>query len=99
MQSIRTSPLVQNERLSIYAKLILQQISTKVKSANYFAVICDETKDISKIEQLSVVLRYYYEGVIYERLIGFKAAVDLDAQSLFSYIKELLSRCEVDLYS
>lgn len=92
-----TSPLIQNEILSIFAKLIRHQISAEVRDAKYFAVICDETKDISKTEQLSIVLRYCYDGVIYERFIGFRAAENLDAQSLFLYIKESLACCEIDL--
>jgi hypothetical protein len=40
--------------------------------------MCDETKDISKTEQISVVIRYYLDGTIYERFIGFRAAKNLD---------------------
>lgn len=56
----------------------------------------DETKDIIKIEQLSVVLRYYLDGIVYERFMGFRAAGSLCAyyikMSLFMYIKEIGTR-------
>lgn len=57
----------------------------------------DETKDISKIEQLSVVLRYYLDGVIYERFMGFRTAGYLCATSLFTYIKKILAISSVDI--
>ena len=92
-----TSPKIQNEILFIISRMTLEKISTEINKASCFAVICDETKDISKTEQVSVVLRYYLDGTVYERFIGFHAAQDLNANSLFSYIKNLLQRCSVDI--
>lgn len=51
--------------------------------------------DISKTEQLSVVLRFYLEGIIYKRFMSFRAVGSLCATSLFSYIKEILSLSNV----
>lgn len=50
----------------------------------------DGAKDISKTEQIYIVLRYYLNGTLYERLLGYTAAESLTAQSLFLYIKENL---------
>jgi hypothetical protein len=77
--------------------MILDKISDEIRRASCFALMCDETKDISKTEQISVVIRYYLDGTIYERFIGFRAAKNLDAKSLLSYIKELLNQCGVDM--
>jgi hypothetical protein len=92
-----TSAQVQNEILFICSKMILDKISDEIRRASCFALMCDETKDISKTEQISVVIRYYLDGTIYERFIGFRAAKNLDAKSLLSYIKELLNQCGVDM--
>jgi hypothetical protein len=92
-----TSPLIQNQLLFVISKMLLDQIGDDIRKVSCFAVICDETKDISKTEQLSVVIRYYLEGAIHERFIGFRPARELNAQSLLEYIEELLARCSIDI--
>lgn len=78
--------------------MLRDQISNELQKCEYFAIMVDETKDISKTaEQLSVVLRFYLDGVIYERFMGFRAAGSLCATSLFSYIKEIFSLGNVDI--
>ncbi|KAL4100983.1 hypothetical protein QTP88_021004 [Uroleucon formosanum] len=86
-----TSPQIQNEMFSIFNKMIRNKIIDELQKCQYFSIIVDETKDITKVEQLSVILRYYLDGVVYERFMGFKAAQSLTASSLFQYIKEILS--------
>ncbi|CAL1671979.1 unnamed protein product [Lasius platythorax] len=90
---------IQNSILHIFADLTLAAISNKVKEAKYFALIADESKDISKTEQLSVVVRYYLNGTIYERFLGFHPAEKLDATSLLLYIKQTLNRCHIDIHN
>ena len=46
-------------------------IKNEVQTARYYTPIADETKDISKLEQLSIVLRYVYKCRTYERFISF----------------------------
>ncbi|CAL1672073.1 unnamed protein product [Lasius platythorax] len=58
-----THHTIQNSILHIFADLTLAAISNKVKEAKYFALIADESKDISKTEQLSVVVRYYLNDI------------------------------------
>ncbi|KAH6938497.1 hypothetical protein HPB50_010162 [Hyalomma asiaticum] len=67
-----------------------------MKSSQCFALIVDETKDLSKMEQLSVVVRYYLNGAVFGRFLGFRNAEQLDAKSLLSYVKETLNRCGID---
>ncbi|KAF0747558.1 zinc finger MYM-type protein 1-like, partial [Aphis craccivora] len=92
-----TSPQIQNEIFSIFNKMIRNNIIDEFQNCQYFSIIVDETKDITKVEQLSVILRYYLDGIIYERFMGFKAAQLLIASSLFQYIKEILSVNNVDI--
>lgn len=48
--------------------------------------MADETKDISKKEQMSIILQYYYDGVVRESFLGFSEAKHLDAGSLANMI-------------
>lgn len=92
-----TSPLVQNEIISIGSDLVIEQISAELQKALCFAIIADESKDISKTEQLSIVVRYYLDGTIYERFLGFVAAKNLNASVLFEYIKKQLEKFSIDV--
>lgn len=88
---------IQNDLIHCLAELSIKHISSEIKEARYFALMADETKDLSKIEQLSIIVRYYLNGVLYERFLGYEAADKLDATSLFQFIKKRLSECEIDL--
>jgi len=38
---------------------VRQSILDEVRDTEYFSIIVDETKDISKTEMISLILRYY----------------------------------------
>jgi hypothetical protein len=63
----------------------------------YFAIMIDETKDITKSEQLSVVVKYYYNNEIKERFLGFTPLKNLDANTLFNHIQIKLNKCKIDI--
>ena len=60
-------------------------ISHEVKETGCYCIIADETKDISKREQLSVVLRYFSNSTMYEWFIGYTNALEIDATTLHKY--------------
>ncbi|KAL1447276.1 hypothetical protein MTO96_028594 [Rhipicephalus appendiculatus] len=87
---------IQDQILEILSHITLTSIKEEMKSSQCFALIVDETKDLSKTEQLSVVVRYYVNGAVFERFLGFRNAEQLDAKSLLRYVKETLNRCGID---
>lgn len=54
-----TSPSIQNELLNLAAQQITDGLIGDIQSSKYFAIIADETTDVSNTEQLCVALRYY----------------------------------------
>uniref|UniRef100_A0A1X7V068 DUF4371 domain-containing protein n=1 Tax=Amphimedon queenslandica TaxID=400682 RepID=A0A1X7V068_AMPQE len=82
----------QNSMLSILAKSVLDYIINEVKEARYFTIMIDETKDISKKEQLTLILRYVLKGVIHERFISYSNCEELNAAALTSYIYDVLTK-------
>ncbi len=60
------------------ANIVRQQIQTHVQQSGYYLILADETKDLSKQEQLSIVLRYVdHSGEIpsiVERFLTFVVA-------------------------
>ena len=62
--------------------IILEEIKEEIEDYKYFSVLVDETKDLSKQEQMSFVIRYLYDGEVHEEFMGFRCAEGLDAELL-----------------
>ena len=92
-----TSPDIQNDLLSIMGNSVLQKICLEVQEAQYYSLLVDETKDICKIEQISVMVRYSVGGSVYERFLGHIAARELNAQLLVGYITSFLQKVNLSL--
>lgn len=88
---------IQVEIIHNMANMILNKISSEVIESVYFSVMADETKDISKTEQFSVVVRYYFQGELKERFLGFTPLTYIDGKSLFSHIKSILFKSKIDI--
>lgn len=50
----------------------------------------DETKDVKKKEQISLVVRYYFSGTVHESFLHFESADRLDAAGLTDKIIHIL---------
>lgn len=72
--------------------MVREEIIQEVKESEVFSVIADETKDLKKKEQLSLVLRYYYNGAVHESFLDFQQATRLDAEGLKDKIIHCLER-------
>lgn len=79
------------------ASMILNTISSELNKSSYFAIMIDETKGITKTEQLSIVVRYYYKSKMKERFLGFTPLNYLNAIVLFGHIKFILGKCKFDI--
>ncbi|KAL4127184.1 hypothetical protein QTP88_011381 [Uroleucon formosanum] len=52
------SPMIQNNFINICGKIIQDQLVNKINQAKCFSVLVDETTDVSRVEQLSLCVRY-----------------------------------------
>ena len=75
---------IQNALLIIMEKIVQEKICSDVQSAGVFSLLADETKDISKREQLAIVLRYVNSETnnIHESFLTYVEATSLNAESL-----------------
>uniref|UniRef100_A0A8C1KXW0 TTF-type domain-containing protein n=1 Tax=Cyprinus carpio TaxID=7962 RepID=A0A8C1KXW0_CYPCA len=81
--------VIQNEILECLANMVREEIIQEVNESEVFSVITDETKDLKKKEQFSLVLRYYYNGAVHESFLDFQQATRLDAEG----IKDKIIHC------
>ena len=75
------SPDIQNEMIEIIANKILEVIMMQVNESKYYSVKCNKVTS-HKHSYMSIVLRYVFENIIYERVIGLKQVVSLTGRSL-----------------
>ena len=88
---------VQNAVLEILCEIILDEITEEIREAEYFTLLVDETKDLSKTEQLSFVIRYIFECDVHEEFIGFRPTEGLDAESLSNAIQDEMQQIGINI--
>ncbi|CAN7976943.1 unnamed protein product, partial [Ixodes persulcatus] len=93
LRSIRTTRF--RTRYFVMSDLTLRHFKKEVDSAQCFALMVDKSCDVSNTEQLSVIVWCFLNGSLYKRFLGFMSVKMLDAASLYSYVKERLSRCGI----
>ncbi len=93
-----TSHGIQNQLLHLLGEKLRNTICRLVRSAGVFSILADETKDSAKQEQMSFVIRFadMSKGEIHEHFVTYVEAKSLDATSLSSYIKDLLTKLDLD---
>lgn len=87
-----TSPDIQKDIVSAAAAITLDVIIKDIGDA-LFAVLVDESRDVSMKEQMAIVLRYLNKnGDIIERFVGVEHVASTTALSLKAAIDKLFSK-------
>lgn len=86
---------IQNDMINIMAESVRHEIAGEIANARCFALQADESKDVSKSEQISVVLRYVHDTRVMNSFLGFTKATGLDARSLSESIFGLLNAYQI----
>lgn len=85
------SKTIQNEMINLIADNIVGSILSDIQKAPFFSIILDTTQDISKIDQLSIIIRYITNEnqnlKIRESFLGF---IEMKGQSAHDFEKEIL---------
>lgn len=81
-----TSPDIQNEIINICCEVVRKRIVQSCNKAEFFAVIGDETTDVSTQEQVSVCVRFVdnIDGkfALREEFLGFVRAAETTGERL-----------------
>lgn len=85
------SPLIQNELIQLSSTHLLNNMFSEIKTSPFFSLILDTTQDLSKTDQMSIVLRYVTvqlgENIkINESFLGFVELKSQTANDLYKYI-------------
>ena len=83
-----TSPEIQNLLLHLLASTVRENITLAAKKSGMYSILADETKDSSKEEQLSIVIRYVDVDMAEQNewFLTYVKTSSLNAEGLSSYI-------------
>lgn len=93
---------IQNELLSLMGNKVRECILNRVKEAKYFALILDCTPDLSRKEQLSIILRYVHEKSdktveICESFVDFVEITDTTGKGMSETVFKALENYGLDI--
>jgi hypothetical protein len=79
------------------ANQVRAEITKELWECEIFSLMVDEGKDVSRTQQLSVVVRYVYNSAVYESFLDFTPAAKLDSESLTAFILSTLRENGIDI--
>ena len=93
-----TSHSIQNEVIETLATMVLDEIVKSGQKSQFFSIQAEESKDVRKTEQLSLVIRFFVEDAknIHECFQTFIAMESVDAESTCKAILRKLERMGLD---
>jgi len=96
-----TSPEIQNEIISAMACAVQRKIVQACQQSDIgkFCLKCDETRDISNVENMSLVLRFVKDGLPREHLLSLVELGDVDAKAIAHSIFDELRNHNISLSS
>ena len=87
-----------NEILTLMGNQLLRTLLEDIREAGCFAIMADETRDISNVEQLVICIRWVDQKFsVHEDPLGFVSLPSTDAKSITDVIKDVRSRCMLPL--
>ena len=79
------SPEVVNELVEIMAHKVLRSLLSDIMSQQWFALLADETRDISNREQLVICLRYVTEtNEVCEEVVGLQQLKNTTSSTVYT---------------
>ena len=95
------SPKIQNEFISINGDLIRKSIVEECNTSLFWSVMVDEATDVSKVEQVSVCVRYVNvkdeELEVCEEFLGFCSVSSTDAETITSTVVTSMKNCGLNM--
>ncbi|XP_021744853.1 zinc finger MYM-type protein 1-like [Chenopodium quinoa] len=92
-----TSPAIQKEILQVFANKVQKEIREEIGDSKYY-IIVDGSRDISKREQMAIVLRFAdKDGYLRERFFELVHVKDTTSKTLREEISMVLSNHELSI--
>jgi hypothetical protein len=77
------SSTICDEFISLMSKLVIDNITNKIKKYKYISIVVDSNPDITKVDQVTIIIRYIEDNnYAVERFLGFFKSVGLKAEDM-----------------
>jgi len=84
------SSTIVEELIRLMAKKVHSKIISEIAEAKYFSVSADSTPDLSHVDQLTVIVRYLWQGEPVERFLTFLQLENHKAETLATNLLQYL---------
>ncbi|XP_060845757.1 52 kDa repressor of the inhibitor of the protein kinase-like [Rhopalosiphum padi] len=93
------SKTIQNNLIDICGSIITDKLIKEVNECKFFSILCDETSDLSHIEQMSLSIRYVdlKSCLIKENFICFVPVYECTGENLANTIVQKLKEIDLSL--
>lgn len=91
------SKTICNEIIILLQNNVINFILAEIKEAKYFSIIMDSTPDLSKVDQMAIVIRYCTLNSVYERLLKLSPIKSHQGESIFMVLEEFLKNSEINI--
>ncbi|XP_065658434.1 uncharacterized protein LOC136082943 [Hydra vulgaris] len=81
---------VYEEIITLMAKKVTKTIIEEVNSTKYYSIVVDSTPDVALVDQLAIILRYCYQGDVFERFLTITPITSHTGKSLLNVVKTIL---------
>ncbi|XP_065653017.1 zinc finger MYM-type protein 1-like [Hydra vulgaris] len=81
---------VYEEIITLMAKKVTKTIIEEVNSTKYYSIVVDSTPDVAHVDQLAIILRYCYQGDVFERFLTITPITSHTGKSLLNVVKTIL---------
>ena len=85
------SPDIQNDVIQCCSDAVIDHIKSVLAQSQFYALIADECRDVSKREMLSIIPRYVCRGAVYERCDQLIELDGLDAKGITAKITSVIA--------
>lgn len=101
------SPTIQNELIQILGQELRSNLIQDINDSPFFAILIDTTQDITKVDQMSLVIRYVQQEKnengqitgfkIEETFLGFFKVSNHSAEALTEFVLNTLKENQIDI--
>lgn len=85
------SKTIFNEVIHLLKTDVIHFIANEIKISKYYSIIMDSTPDLSKVDQMAIVIRYCTKSGVQERLLELKSIESHTGQSIYDVLEKFLS--------
>jgi len=101
IKAMYISPTIQNDLITVIGKIIQDRLVNRINRAKSFSILVDETTDISRIEQMSLCIRYVDEDpehqfMLREDFLKFVSVENTTGKNIANVILETLKYLGID---